>query len=120
VPFLDYRLVEYIYVLPDEYKIRDGYTKYVLREALRDVLPEKIRLRTDKKGFITPEEIWFKDNAAALRAYLLEAVEQAKGLFNAKIIEMYDNFTAGNTAYDTVFWRVIAFGRWQKLFRVQI
>jgi asparagine synthase (glutamine-hydrolysing) len=120
VPFLDYRLAEYICALPDECKIKDGYTKYVLRAALRGVLPEKIRLRTDKKGFITPEEIWFKDNAAALRVYLLEAVERSGGLFNNKIVDLYDNFIAGKIKYDPVFWRVIAFGRWQKLFQVQI
>lgn len=120
VPFLDYRLVEYIYALPDEYKIKDGYTKYVLRAALRGVLPEKIRLRTDKKGFVTPEEIWFKANAAALRVYLLEAVERSGGLFNNRIVSMYDDFIAGKTEYDPVFWRVIAFGRWQRLFQVQI
>ena len=120
VPFLDYRLVEYIAALPDEYKIKDGYTKYILREALKDIFPEKIRLRTDKKGFVTPEEIWVKNNSQAIRADLVQAVERSGGLFNNKIIEMYDDFMSDKMEYDPVFWRVIAFGRWQKLFKVQI
>lgn len=56
-PFLDYRLVEYAMALPDEMKIRDGWTKYVLRAA-GDVLPDEIRWRPDKVGYVTPEDRW--------------------------------------------------------------
>jgi asparagine synthase (glutamine-hydrolysing) len=120
VPFLDYRLLEYTASLPDECKIHNGYTKYILREALRDTLPKKICWRTDKKGFVTPEEVWFRENSTALRAYLLQSVDLAKGLINDRIVAMYDAFAAGQAAYDPVFWRVICFGRWLKLFQVRI
>ncbi|GBR73587.1 asparagine synthetase B [Candidatus Termititenax aidoneus] len=120
VPFLDYKLVEYTAALPDGCKIRDGYTKYILREAMRSALPEKICWRADKKGFVTPEEIWFKENSAALRVYLLQTVNLAKGLINDKIVAMYDDFAAGRAVYDPVFWRVICFGRWLQLFQVRV
>ncbi len=51
VPFLDYRLVEFLFKLPEEWKIRGVTTKYILREALRGVLPENVRTRMDKIGF---------------------------------------------------------------------
>ncbi len=51
VPFLDHRLVEFAFRLPDEWKIRGRTTKYVLREALAGVIPEQIRSRADKVGF---------------------------------------------------------------------
>jgi asparagine synthase (glutamine-hydrolysing) len=59
VPFLDYRLVEYIFSLPDHQKINKGYTKSVLRNALGELIPQQILKRTDKMGFVTPEQVWF-------------------------------------------------------------
>lgn len=59
VPFLDYRLVEYIFSLPDHQKINNGYTKFVLRNALGNLIPKSIGNRTDKMGFVTPEHVWF-------------------------------------------------------------
>ena len=41
-------------------KIKDGMTKHILREAMRGTLPEKIRMRKDKIGFMTPEDEWFR------------------------------------------------------------
>jgi asparagine synthase (glutamine-hydrolysing) len=61
LPFLDYRLVEYILGLPSEQKINRGQTKYILREEMRGILPENIRQRQSKIGFDTPEDQWFRE-----------------------------------------------------------
>ena len=59
VPFLDHRLVEFAFSLPGEYKVDGVETKSVLREALRGVLPEPIRTRSDKIGFrAEPTATW--------------------------------------------------------------
>ena len=58
VPLLDYRIVEYVFSLPASLKIHDGWTKWVLREALKGRLPETVRLRRDKLGFPTPQTRW--------------------------------------------------------------
>jgi asparagine synthase (glutamine-hydrolysing) len=60
VPFLDYRLVEYIFSLPFDQKLRNGTTKIILRNAMKEILPETVRTRVDKMGFITPENYWFR------------------------------------------------------------
>ncbi|RLF99308.1 asparagine synthetase B, partial [Thermococci archaeon] len=60
LPFLDHEFVEKTIFLPAEYKIRNGITKYIFRKAIKDILPEKIRLRTDKIGFATPMDAWLK------------------------------------------------------------
>lgn len=60
VPFLDYRLVERTLSLPAEDVIRRGTTKYILREALKGILPDKIYQRKDKKGFSNPRDKWFR------------------------------------------------------------
>lgn len=61
LPFLDYRLVEYVLGLPSDQKIKNGQTKYILRKEMKGILPENIRKRQSKVGFDTPEEEWFKE-----------------------------------------------------------
>ena len=59
-PFLDYRLVEYALGLPYRMKIRGYSTKWVLREALKPLLPPAVYNRRDKRGFPTPVAPWFR------------------------------------------------------------
>lgn len=59
LPFLDYRIIEFAMQLPDEFKIHQGWQKYILRLAMPD-LPDLIRWRKDKKGFTTPHDAWVK------------------------------------------------------------
>lgn len=61
VPFMDYRLVRFIYSLPATYKIKDGYTKALLRDSLKGILPEETRTRISKLGFATPQSDWMGD-----------------------------------------------------------
>ncbi|MEI8279400.1 MAG: asparagine synthase (glutamine-hydrolyzing) [Bacteroidota bacterium] len=61
VPFMDYRLVRFIYSLPATYKIREGYTKALLRDSLKGLLPEETRTRISKLGFATPQSDWMGD-----------------------------------------------------------
>jgi len=61
VPFLDHKLVERSLATNNSWKIKKGTTKFILRESLKDVLPEKIRMRQDKIGFGTPQDEWFRE-----------------------------------------------------------
>ncbi len=60
VPFLDLNLVESALSLAPEQKLRDGKTKVIFKEAVRDILPEMIKNRKDKIGFGTPEDEFFR------------------------------------------------------------
>ncbi len=60
VPFLETELVEFIMSLPADYKVRNGYTKAVLRDALKGLVPDDVRLRLNKLGFPTPEIEWLR------------------------------------------------------------
>jgi asparagine synthase (glutamine-hydrolysing) len=60
LPFLDSRLIDLMLRVPDEYKLRNGWTKYCLREAMRPYLPSEIVWRKDKKGFSNPQGEWLK------------------------------------------------------------
>lgn len=69
-PFLDYRLVEAALALPATQLIASGWTKHILREAMKGVLPESVRLRRDKLGFSTPERRWLTEIAPQIREWL--------------------------------------------------
>lgn len=60
IPFMDYRLVELAVKVPSEYKIHDGYTKYIIRKIFEDRLPKDVIWRKNKMGFGAPAEKWKK------------------------------------------------------------
>jgi len=59
-PFLDYRLAEFCFSVPENMKIRNGLGKYMLREATREILPETVRTRKDKTGHNLPSDLWWR------------------------------------------------------------
>jgi len=59
-PFLDYRLIRYAFSMPSKYKIRNGITKWALKEVARKFVPKEIVERIDKRGFSAPVNRWFK------------------------------------------------------------
>jgi len=65
LPFLDPRLVDLLVRVPADYKLRRGWTKYCLREAMRTFLPPLITWRKDKKGFSNPQSEWLKHELSA-------------------------------------------------------
>jgi asparagine synthase (glutamine-hydrolysing) len=73
LPFMDYRLVEWAFSRGAASKIRDGQTKWVLREYLRGRKQERIAARVDKQGYPTPVERWLREDGGALARDLLLA-----------------------------------------------
>ncbi len=60
LPFLDYRLVSLLLPLKPEWKLRNGWTKWIFRMAMQTLLPKEIAWRMDKKGFTTPIGEWLR------------------------------------------------------------
>jgi asparagine synthase (glutamine-hydrolysing) len=121
LPFLDYRLVEFGLGLPDEFKVSEGITKKVLREAMKGILPEKIRMRMDKMGFVTPEEIWLKEYSPDyFRDKVKEAIEVSQGILNNKALQKLDSIISGEEEFSFFAWRLISFGAWIKKFNVKL
>lgn len=83
LPFLDYRLAEFMFRVPGDLKIRQGVTKYLLREATRGLLPEATRTRIKKTGWNAPAHQWFMGKG---REQLLDLVNsrsfQQRGIYN--------------------------------------
>lgn len=117
LPFLDYKLVEFIISLSDEQKIKNGVTKNILRESLKGIVPSEILDRKDKMGFVTPESVWAKDHKDFFREELKRAVSKSKYI-NETILEEFEGFVSGDKNYDSVYWRVITYINWIEVFGV--
>ena len=63
LPFLSHALVEFVFSLPSKYKIKNGYTKWILREAVKDKLPAEIVWRKGKIGYEPPQQQWLQHPA---------------------------------------------------------
>lgn len=61
LPFLNTKLVEFLFTLPAEFLIQKGWTKYILRESLQDILPAEIAWRKDKIGYEPPQKKWLQN-----------------------------------------------------------
>ncbi len=119
LPFLDYRLVEYTFSLPLNQKVRSGQTKYVYRNAMKGILPEKIRNRTSKLGFVTAEPYWFK---SALKEKIYEAFESIdkNSIINkTTILKKFDEFMVNPTLFSPILWKVFNFIIWKEVYNIK-
>lgn len=83
MPFMDYRLVAYAFSLPWTSKIRNTYTKAIVRDALSEIMPVEVSYRKTKVGFNSPMVDWFK---GPMRTFFLETVK-SKEFNNSLIID---------------------------------
>ena len=65
LPFLSHGLVEFLFALPSNLKIRNGWTKWILRQSFRDIIPEEVSERRGKTGFEPPQAEWMRHEKAA-------------------------------------------------------
>lgn len=61
LPYLNHQLVEFVFSLPVNFKIRNGWTKWLLRKSMENILPTEITWRSDKVGFEPPQKLWMSD-----------------------------------------------------------
>jgi len=113
-PYLDYRLAEFLAALPADYKIHNGWTKYIARHAFAGKLPDGITWRRDKMGFPTPEKTWF---TGSLRDWATDVIKDATFLpelgVRPDIINNYEHL-----AQDSSLWRLINMELWARVFEV--
>jgi len=115
VPFLDYRLVEFVFCLPSEFKI-SGYTgKLVHRHALRGVVPAKILARTDKVNFAAPgEAYWMRREMKPLFVQTFyHSRFYERPFYNHRLIEEWGKkYLNGDDRHGSPLWRIIALEQW--------
>jgi asparagine synthase (glutamine-hydrolysing) len=118
VPFLDHRLVEYVFSLPLDQRIRNGWTKHILRESMKGFLPEKIRKRRSKIGFAVPETDWMIKNKKLIKRVFESQKFRSRKYFNQKkVLEMFDEYCKNRKEEFThAFWRLLNLEVWFEVF----
>jgi len=106
LPFLDYRLVEYTFSLPTRQKIENGLSKQVYRRAMDGILPDLIRDRLNKLGFVTAEEDWLREgsNGAFMRVY--DGIPAGAPYNRSYVQQLFSGFVSGKHGYDPLLWKV--------------
>lgn len=114
VPFLDHELVGFTAKLPAEMKLRGKTTKWILREAMKGILPEKILTRS-KMGFPVPVGNWFRHEFRHIvDEFVLSERALTRGIFNADFIrELVAKHNAGEN-HDERLWFLVNFEIWQR------
>lgn len=110
VPFLDHRLVEFGFqLLPEDRLSSEAETKYILREALKDILPQKVYARKDKKGFVTPGEIrWLN---GPLR-FLLHPNRIHPFFKKDFVLQLIRQYQSGDISQARLLWRMLTTNDW--------
>jgi asparagine synthase (glutamine-hydrolysing) len=119
VPFVDDELMKFVGALRDDFLIDGTYTKKILRDALSDFIPPLIRNRRDKIGFQTAEEIWMTENAPSFKQLVEESVSTCARFFDENTLRLCNEIIDGEKPFSNVPWRVISFGQWAKVFKVE-
>ena len=113
-PFADdHELIEYVAGVPGAYKIHRGWSKVLLREGMRDVLPRLVADRTDKIGFATPERAWLLELAPECR----ETLSLDDGCLYARALgdKLDELVRRASPAVVREIWRAVIFLRWRHL-----
>jgi asparagine synthase (glutamine-hydrolysing) len=112
LPFLDYRLVEKAIALSTEMKIRNGWTKYILRQGMSDVLPPDIAWRRNKLGFDAPTEIWLSRHQETMLAQVQQSSLLRRMCNQQRLTRIYCHLDR-NTQ-----WRLYSLALWEQAFGV--
>lgn len=118
LPFLDFRLVKAAFSLRDSEYIKDGLTKFQLRKMGQSRLAEDVRLRKDKTGFVSPQELWQKNELKGELDKCFMDIEKY-GLFDfintTSVVELYEKYKLGKNNDWAIIWRIYCLYQWKKV-----
>jgi asparagine synthase (glutamine-hydrolysing) len=112
-PFLDGDLMELAFSMPGHLKIRNGERKWILKQAMKDVLPDSI-LNRKKEGFSIPMKNWLRKELQPLMRDLLSPDRiTRRGLFDTAVVEkLMDEHTEGRENHAHTLFPLMVFERW--------
>jgi asparagine synthase (glutamine-hydrolysing) len=107
LPFLDFKLVEASLSINNDFKIHKGWTKYILREAIKSKLPSEIVWRKNKVGFEAPVNQWLTN-----KEYFHSEIK------NSVFLRNFMSFENLHYLDDNAIWKLFNVARWAKLYNV--
>jgi len=114
VPYLDHRIVEFAFCLPNRWKIQNGMTKVLLRKTMEGVVPDELRLR-QKRPQSSPQTVWYKGalQESVLREFQSDTFKDLP-FVDAKAVERaFQSFVKNPKDNNSFFfWQLINLSRW--------
>lgn len=119
MPFLDPKFVEYGIALDDNVKVRNGYTKAILRDSMKGIMPDNVRLRVDKKGFTIPQEEWFRTEKfqnLVMDILTSESFKSRGYIIPEEAIKLYKKHLRGEVNVSKDIWKWVNLELWFRYF----
>ena len=117
VPFTDdHTLVESVFSMQGNYKIKGASTKYLLREAFKDILPAPVYSRTDKLGFVTPNNEWMNELKNDFRDYF---TDNLSAYLNLPLLlkDYHSLFNQSNKSENYRVFKFMSLAVWMSVFK---
>jgi len=115
VPFLDHDLVEFVWNLPNQYKLKGRKGKILLKTLALNYLPQEI-VNRKKMGFPVPTTLWFSQNKNIL-GFLKEKRSTERPYFNGReILNIVDNYEKGDLSYGSLVWKLLNLELWIRIY----
>ena len=121
VPFLDYRLVNLVFGMSADWRMRGPWNKFVLREAMRGSIPESVRTRVDKMGFPISNSDWVSALPyEPIRDILSSQQARERGIYRVEaILNDVERYRRGETNCTRALFEVVQFELWCQLLNTQ-
>jgi asparagine synthase (glutamine-hydrolysing) len=114
VPFLDHKIVELASSIPSKLKLYNNIEKYILRMAVKDIVPKKI-LRRKKTGFNVPLKLWLRKGFKELSGKLLERLSKREHILNSVYVKMIKR-NRNIPYFENRVWNLLMFELWYETF----
>lgn len=123
VPLLDHKLVEFALGLPDDYKVRGGWGKWILRKAMTNFAPESICWRKSKLGFVAPTRDWLGRDLRGQVTDYLHSDLRCGAFIKADVVREWYDSSAGKQVNESAYlglFRILCLETWMRAFDVQV
>ncbi|NQZ59148.1 MAG: asparagine synthase [Lentisphaeraceae bacterium] len=117
LPYLDPLFVEECFTYSSDLYIQNAITKFPLREAVKEVIPQSVVRRKDKIGFATPEQKWFSSLKAEVKAVFSSESFKNRGYFDVqRVNNLFDAYCEGKSMRKFPLWRILNLELWLREF----
>lgn len=114
LPFIDYKTLENALNIDIKYKIKDGWTKYILRAVIDKYLPKEVVWRKSKLGFNAPENIWIKDISKEMKTEIQDSKILNEISYMDNLLKQWDKMD------NRLKWRLYNIAVWERIYNVKI
>lgn len=116
-PLLDHLLIEFVQTIPAQFKLNGHQTKFILKEAVRGLVPEEI-INRKKHGFSVPIATWFKRELKGMVSdVLMDGTTRARGLFDERAVKrIFREHQEGRRDNSRHLWQLLVLELWYRTF----